>query len=435
MTGEAPRPSLIDRNFRTNAIFSYATQALTTGLGFISVTLITRYGGLAVYGQLAILIAMTSFAQAAVGVRSNDAVVKFFTRGTISGDFDQVKTILIMSFFIDAILGAFLYTSLFLLSPLLSERLLHDATLVTSVKMYAAVALITFLRGTAYGLIIATSRFRTLNVLSVLEQTTRLLLLLWFVVTEATLSLSNVIVSTGLSAGVMTFVFYAVQTRQLLKTLKNSHFRATYVAEYVKFNLSAFASSTIKLGNQGLDTLALGALTGAPEVGVYNLFKQFMSPVNIVSNPLTTQIAPKFVAAIAEDRRSDVWFTISNTERVLRRAFFAIALVIAPAAAVYSLWNGISYTPGQYFAFAIMLAGAYIQLSLWWCRSFSVAYDIRSSLISNAVYTVSIIVLIVPLTIVGGLWGAAAAVTTTLMIVSLYWRGEIRKFKQGASRI
>jgi O-antigen/teichoic acid export membrane protein len=70
---------LINTKFKKDLAFSYFTQGITIGLGFIQLFLINRYFGVETYGQLAIIMSTAGIFSALLTARSSEAITRFFT--------------------------------------------------------------------------------------------------------------------------------------------------------------------------------------------------------------------------------------------------------------------------------------------------------------------------------------------------------------------
>ncbi len=73
--------SLIDARFKGNVLFSYGAQVATIGLGFISVTIITRYAVIETYGMVSMMTLLSAILSNLLTFRTSEAVVNFYKRG------------------------------------------------------------------------------------------------------------------------------------------------------------------------------------------------------------------------------------------------------------------------------------------------------------------------------------------------------------------
>lgn len=426
------KKSLIDATFIGNAFFSYGAQAMAMLVGFANVTLVTRYAGVAVYGTLALLTALSAVLSNILTFRTNDAVVRFYGEGKASNKLEVARCSLWMGLLLDHVVGACLAGSLYFFAGTVATDLLKQPSAASAVQLYSLVLFAAFCRGTGYGLLIAREQFREANVLGLTEQVLKLLFVYVSLKMAGVLSLAAVIVATLAASTVTTLIVYWMPLREIVRLNSSVRVHRSTIAQYLRFSGSTFLSSTLKAGSQNIDNLVLGYLTNASNVGVYNLMKQFLNPIQMLSGPVGLQVYPRFVAALANRNTSAVDQTIVHGNLLLTRGAFALLFLIAPALMFYWYWINLPISPGLPVVFLLLALAAMLNQQLWWTRAFSLSTDPNLSVKGNLLATCLSLVLLYPTTMYGGVAGTAAGTVLCLTIVCLYWHRKLQAFRSDA---
>ena len=420
--------SMIDARFKGNVLFSYGTQIVGLGLGFVSVTLMTRFAGIHTYGMVAALTALAAVLTNLLTFRTNEAVVNFYKRGQVEKAPGLCRLALIGGLILDMAMGWLLFFMVQCFAPSIATSFLKDSNASSAVSLYSAVIFATFLRGTGYGLLVAEEQFRYINGLSILEQAVRVALLAAIVLSGATLSLDNIVLTMLFPAVAITAAMYVHPVKRLLGELRHISLERQRVGEYARFSLSTFASSTLKAGTNNVDTLILGYLTNPTSVGIYQLFRQFLGPIAMMAGPFSTQIYPRFAHAVAERRSRDIRTTIKHANGLLTKGVLAALLVITPLLIGFLKWNGIRLAAEDFIACALMAISAYVLQQLWWTRAFAISHNPNISLVSNIVYALFVLILVYTFTAALGLLGTALGMLLSAFAIYLYWQWVLARF-------
>ena len=419
--------SLIDNRFKLNVLFSYITQLIGVGAGFISTTLITRYAGIETLGMIAAMNALSGILANLMTFRTNEAVINFYKKGEANNTLGLCRLALLAGLILDMGMGVLLLILVQLFSPLIANSLLKHPDLQTDVVIFSGVMFAKFLRGTPLGLLVAEERFRFINMLNLGEQVLKVLLLGAMVFFGVTLTFKYIIYSIIIPAVLVTFTVYLFPLIKLIGPLRGVPLPKDQCSDYVRFSLNTFLSSTLKAGNQNIDTIILGYLTNTSEVGIYSLFSQFLSPMAMVSAPFSSQITPRFVQAIAENRSNDIRDTISHANNLLIRGFFLILIVIVPIMVIYGKYNNLNFTLEHYAGFSIMIVSAFFSQQFWWCRSFSIStqpkFSVQAGILASAITPFAVYFLI---SITGGFLGAATGILITQVMLMFFWMTKLK---------
>jgi len=418
--------SLIDSLFKGNVIFSYGTQAMGIMAGFISVTLITRYGGIDIYGMVAMMIALSGVMSQLLTFRTNEAVVNFYKRGKIKNMPGLCRLALLTGMLLDIAVGVVLFLLVKSFALLISTELLKHSNLETGVVIFSGFMLASFLRGTPIGFLLAEERFRLINSLKLVEQILKIVLFGIMIGFGIKMTFENVMWAMLISAVFVSLIAYLLLLGKLLGPLRSASMPYKYLSEYGRFSLSTFLSSSLKAGSRNIDTIILGYITNPANVGIYNLFRQFLSPVLMLSAPFTVQIYPRFVHAVTENRSDAIKTTITHANGILLRGFVFMLVVIVPALIIYGKWNVLNFGIQHYILLFLMIVSSYISQQLWWSRPFANSVDPVISINGGLMAAVLLPTLVFLFVSLVGLVGVGIGVLLTYAALYVFW---VRKLK------
>ena len=303
--------TLIDKKFISNARVNYVAQLLGMGLGFISVTLLVKFGGLELYGMMAVMLALGATVTNLISFRTNEALVRFYKRGASKSNHELQYFSVSAGLCLDIVTGLALLTIIQIFAEAIGLYLLKSTTQQDAISLFSLMASANFLRGTGYGLLTAQEQFNAISVLGVLEQGIKVVCIGLGIWSLEDLQLHNIMLLIFISSIPFTFYYIFIAVKQLFTRPLRRWTRKKWVRLYWSFSLNTFISSTLKSGYKNMDAVILGYFSSPAMVGLYNLFKQFISPLNMLSAPYSSQIYPKFVDALSKkslnlDRKSVV---------------------------------------------------------------------------------------------------------------------------------
>ncbi|MGD1867368.1 MAG: lipopolysaccharide biosynthesis protein [Phormidesmis sp.] len=422
------RSSLIDRHFLNNVFFNYGSQLIIISAGFIRVTLSTRHAGIAVYGMVATAVALSAMLTNLMTFRTNEAVIAFYKRGQSIGDPNLCYLSLVAGLCLDLAIGGLLCISVVALSSFIADFILKDIELRSGVVILGCAMFANFLRGAPAGLMVAEERFRLINSLQIIEALLKLLILLYIVISNISMTFDLVIVSTLIPAVVVTGIMYYHPIAKLIGPLRRATIPKAQLKDYFRFTTSTFLSSTLKAANLNIDTVLLSALTNPVIVGSYDILKQFLSPLSIISGPFSSQITPRFVEAVTRKEPDIIRETIKHTNLLLTRLSILVIIVMTPAVLAYSQWNGLNFTRTHYIAFSVLALSTITIRRMWWCRAFSVSTNpkisVQSGIISSFVLPISVVIFA---SLVGGLIGTAIGMLINSLVLTWFWSNKLKE--------
>ncbi len=418
--------TVIDRKFRTDALVGYTAQAGSVASNFLFMTMVTRSAGIATYGALVVLAALSSMLSNLLTFRTNEAVVAFCKQAEVRGELARARLALLAGACIDLAVGATLLVTVVWLADPIARHLIKQPGAAPEVALYAGVLFCTLLRGTPVGLLQSEGRFGATGVLTLGEHVGKVLVLLALTAGGAPVTLRGAVLAVLVPAGVAAAIGLGVLAVRLTGRFRGAGgVGRGPLREFLAFSASTFASSTLKAGNQQIDTLVLAGVSGPGVAGLYGLFRQFLSPLAFASGPLSAIAYPRFVQAVAERRGAAVRSTVAAINNRLAWGYGAMSVVIAVALGVYLDWMSIAVEPAQYAAFVLMVVTAYNGGRLWWARPFSNAVDPSLSLKANLGASVALLATLWPAASIFGINGVAAMMAAVSVALSVWWRRQL----------
>ncbi len=360
--------------------------------------------------------------------RTNEAVINFYKRGQVENDPGLCRLSLMVGLMLDLLMGGILFLVVQIMAPTIAQVLLKEINSQAGVAIFSGIMLATFLRGTALGLLVAEERFRFINSLNVAEQMLKVVLLALAVYLGVELSFENIVWVMLIPSIFVTVVVYGFPLHKLFSNLRAVRIPRQHLGNYARFSLSTFLSSSLKAGNQHIDTVILGYLTNPTNVGIYNLFKQFLSPMSMLAGPYAAQIYPRFVQAMIENKAETIRDTVAHANNSLMKGFALLLFFIAPFLSLYSEWNNLNLTGEQYLAFGVMVIASFMAQQLWWGRPFSLATDPAITLYANVISIALTVSFVYIFTEELGLIGAPLGILVNYCGVSMYYRFMLWRF-------
>lgn len=420
---------MLDRKLTSDVVFGYGAQALGFALGFAFMTLVTARGGIATWGLLAILVALSGVFTNLLTFRTNEAIIAFFKRSQIEQHPGRGKFALLAGIGLDCIAGAVVVGLFALCTEPIARWFADDPALAPHIATWGWVMAATLMRGAPVAYLQCTERFKLASALGPLDGLIKLGIAAALSL-ETALALPQVVGAVAVAAVTVTAIAYLPLLKALVVDLRRVSARGTGIGrEYVRFSLNTFASSTLKAGNQHLDTVIVGALAGPQGAGIYGTFRQFLSPISFLTGPLINVTYPRFVSAAATAGSAAVRSAIRDVNGRLLKAYVLAVVVIFPAFVLYARLVDLPLAAEHYLAFTLLALATLANGQLWWSRGFSNAFDPNLSLFANLLATVFLLATLYPATLALGLAGAAGGMLTLSMLLTAYWARALERHR------
>lgn len=421
---------LLNSKFKKDLAFSYFTQAITISFGFLQLFIINKYFGVETYGQLAIIMSTAGIFSALLTARSSEAITRFFTREMLNKNLQNAKFVLALGLTIDFITALFLVLVVYLASDFIATTFMKDINFSHEVFLYSFVTFVGFLRGTFLGYFQSKELFFQINTITVFESFIKIMALIYITFGISNSSLEDIILGLIISATISFIYVLVTFILRYIKEFENTklQYNKILLKEYWSFNIKTFASSSLKAGNSNIDNLLIAYFINVQMVGIYQIIKKILSPINVVVSPFSMLVYPKLVN----------YFETKQTER-FKAIIVKISFYIAFFCIGYSLlfFFGFDYIfelmkieviasyKTIYVLFALLL---FISSILWWVRIFSNVVNPNYSLYMNIFATAFQLTITVFTTYSFGLEGLIVSIIIMNLLIAFYWLRKVKKY-------
>lgn len=273
-------------------------------LGIITLTLVSRGLGPAVYGVAAVTISIGAFIEQVAGFQAWQAVTRYATRAQVEGDSQQFWHVVSLGFALDG-LGCIVAAALGAVVVLLFPAALGlPADTVAVVALYM-LSLAFAVSGTPLAVLRIYDRYDTVG--KVLISGAFLKLLLIAIACAFELKLGTVLAIFGGSMAAQHLIFLWLMLRLArqeggrmnLIGLRLADLRA--LPGFSSFVGSVYLSTTFRNIAQELDTIILSAASGPAIAGQYKLAKQYGSVLLRAIEPAQQVIYPRMATMVASN--------------------------------------------------------------------------------------------------------------------------------------
>lgn len=337
------------------------------------------------YGTFVFYMSIVGLIAGVFSVRSGETVVRILGLKSINR-----KALLSVATAIDFLIFILVLTIGIPISFILASLLNGSSAVDNTLLVYLTISLAApILSGTPSGVLLFEERYDQLSFIRLVSPLIRLAFLIKFstesfeLVDIATLYLWSSILGLVTCWLVLTVVGHA----------KFGFFRTSDLFLYARELKKIYASLVLKSTIQNADSIIIGFVAGSEKVGVFNVAKLLLQPMNLLLNPFGRMIYPKFIK-LTEDMQ---FAAVVKSIKLYSTIFVCISVFVFLCAALFEelifktvkiyLWND-PILVFYLFIQTLTLAG-----SGWWFRSFSLSvnpnYSIVSALIT-ALYTWSV---------------------------------------------
>lgn len=427
---------LLNSKFKKDLIFSYFTQGVTIGFGFLQLFLINRYFGVETYGQLAIVMSTAGIFSALLTARSSEAITRFFTREMINKNFQNAKFVLLIGFCID-IITAFLMLGLtYLFSDFIAKTFIKDISFSLDVFLYSFVVFFGFLRGTLLGYFQSKEMFFFINSVNVVESLIKatLLLIIIFVLQDSSL---YEIIATLITASILSYIYVLIVfLKNYIKEFKNisTKYNKAILKEYWSFNIKTFTSSSLKAGNSNIDNLLIAYFINAHMVGIYQIIKKILSPIGNFTSPFSMLVYPKLVNYFETQQKEKFKEIIFRISFYIGLFCLAYCLIFFFAFEYIFEIMKVEFFESYNIVYLLFALFTFISSMLWWVRIFSNTVNPNYSLYMNIFATIFQLTITVFMTYLFEIKGLLVSMIIMNTIVGFYMITKINIYNSTINR-
>lgn len=382
---------ILNSKFKKDLSFSYISQAIAVGFGFIQLFLINRYFGVETYGQLTIIMSTAGIFSALLTARSSEAITRFFTSEMINHNKENAKFVLLIGFCID-IITAFLMVGLtYIFSDFVAQTFMKDIKFSSELILYSFIVFFGFLRGTIFGYFQSKEMFILMNTITIIESFIKIILLILLIFIFTKISL-NYLIWTLVVASSLSFMYaFVVFLKYYIQEFNATKFSYNKVIlkEYWNFNIKTFVSSSLRAGATNIDNLILSYYANAETVGIYQTIKKIFFPLAFIMAPFSTLTINKFISYYESKKFSTLHSMIKKvTVKLLFVNIFVLIglfLILKP----FLTLQNIATNNFTYIAFLILAIFYSLPLYIWWGRNFIILHNPMLPIYSNFLLSVN----------------------------------------------
>ncbi|MCG7531148.1 oligosaccharide flippase family protein [Psychrobium sp. MM17-31] len=413
---------LTSSKFSIDLLSSYGTQAITILAGFIQLFLINRFYGVEIFGQFSIILATIGIFSSVVTARSSEAVTRFLKREELSENWESAKFVIVTGLLVDLLTAFLLLLLSYIVAGWFSSFFLKDAKYALELFLYAFVVFFGFLKGTLTGFYQAKENFIVINIFSSLTAVLNILFIsifVYFFSPTLEFLIISIVFANALSWLIMSMKFYA-DFQRYYKGYATTYNREIW-AEYWRFNLKTFTSSSLKAGNQNIESLIIGYFVDAQAVGVYQTVKKLVSPIAIIVQPLAMLTYPKMIKSFEENNMQQSQMMILKVCKYV--LLFSMAYIVLAGGFFDALLGFMSLNVvSNYFLYFLIISFTMVFASMqWWARPFSNTVNPMYSVNINLFSSFYQLLVVALCAYVWGLNGVIFALFILQLILATVW--------------
>lgn len=415
--------------FRKDIVYSNIAQIIVVVFGFIQIIIINRFFGLEIYGQLAVIMASAGFFTNLVTARTSEATTKFYKSEGISNNKKNQKFVLLLGLFIDSVLGLFLLIIISISSNLIATIFLKNEKLFFEVRLYSFIPFMMFIKGSFLGYFQGKEKFNLINIIKILDAGSKIIFIAVFYLNNK-MSLRDLIISLLVSSIFTFLLLLLLYLKYYINEFKNIQliYNISLFKEYYKFNIRTFFSTTLKSVGTNTDNLILSYFINVDIVGIYQIIKKIISPLQMLIQPIITVTYPKFIDYHERVNKDKFKNTITKINRYIS-IISIIYLILANLLFIFILAiMDIDYE--SYYQIFLFMYSIYNfgMILLWWSRNFSNTINPNLSIRMNSLVIFLQLVFGVILTYFIGVYGFLLTQLTIVLFLTHFWRKYFNEY-------
>ncbi len=357
---------MFNRDFKRNTVISYGTNAFVLGTSFLLMIMINHNAGVKSYGELAIVVSVSSLISTFLTPKSIDAVTRFFVREKLSHNLKNAKLIMVLALGIDLFASCFLLGIFFSLSESIASVFFGAPELSLIFLTYGYVSVSLFMRSSISGYFQSHEFFNTINFFQILDAVLKIIFLMMNFYVYKMPSTQIIVESYALASMVTTGLMITVflyRFREEFHTIPLSY-NTVLIKEYLLFNSKTFFATSIASINNNIDTIMLGYFTNTTLVGVYQSLKNLLIPISFISSPYAMLTTTQLTKYYSMHDRANFMGTIKKvTQVVLSLNVIIIVIMLIGLDSFLSIIGVNEVLRLEYFMLAMIVA---IKQSIWW---------------------------------------------------------------------
>lgn len=422
------------RRIARQTLWLGAATAVEVIGGFVHIFVAARLLGLEGYGGLAIVVATSRLIHGLIGVPGGDTVTTFATRSITGGRSDEAVTILRFALAVSFGFSLVAYGAIAVLTLTASSLMGVDPTHANAMLLYGAVGVLLAPRPEALAVLRLADRLSANLVVTLADNAIRIAVLVLAWVTGG--GMLAVVSATVAGATVGTVGMLSVAAVFGRRAGFQSLFGSPSVrvpTDVVRFHAGTYGRTTVGVVSANVDTILVGQLAGAADVGLYRAARQIMDmaqrPFHLVRSSAQPELSRQWYSGQGAALRGTLVRFVAYSF-VLAVVGFSVLAVLREPIAVLVLGPEfvevapllLILIPGALMASAAVAGGLPVAVG-------RVGPSLASSLAGLVVSVVGIVWLVPPYLSEGAAWArtassVAAAVVLVPFVVEIWRRSH-----------
>jgi O-antigen/teichoic acid export membrane protein len=425
------RPHL--RRLLTQSSTLLSGQVVAAALTVVIAVVLARALGEEDYGRYVLVVATVTIVAQVIDVRVWEAATRFASAHLADERRVEARGVLELAIFVNLAGGLVAMAIIAALSAPIADDLLRDPDLRGAIVVYAAIAPMLALENAAAAVFRIFDSFGRLGALYGGSAALRLGLVVAVVAADG--GLGAILVALLAAETLAAIAFVAIGSGMLRRNLPSGlSLRGRIAAlrgqlrKMGRFLLISNLMGTLRILNERLDVVIVGAIASPAAAGLLGLARTFVQPLVVLYKPFTEAIYPTLFAAEARGELARARVVLERITRLAGTAMFLAAALLSIA----SPWL-IPAIAGEEFSGAweplIPLAiGTGVLGTLFWLQAAAIAVDLqvralRLLALATAVQMTTVAVLAGSLdALAGGLAYLLFAVVWASLLVPPVWR-------------
>jgi O-antigen/teichoic acid export membrane protein len=392
------------RRIITNSGYLFSATGISAAMSMFQSILAGRLLGPSNFGILGALTTFTSVVNRFASFRMNELVVRYVSHYQEQGDEKRAAAVFKAASLLEISGSLFAFLLIWFLAPLGAQFFARDQSLTIWFQLYGSIVLANLIFESASGLLQIFDRFRMIAIITAIQSTITLLLIVIAFLSKAGLAAVVVAYMVGKVVGALGTTLAALGQAKYMWGKGWWRVPLGLLAgerrSLLTFAFSTNLSSTISLVTKDSEILWVSAFLGTAQAGYYKTALALSNLLQLPVSPLPKATFPELSREIA--RRS--WDNVRYILRQGSRLAAAYSVPVTVVLVIFGRWfiqltYGVEYLP-TYPALVILLVGYTFVNIFYWNRValLSLARPVFPTMVNFAgmVLKVSAIFLLVP---------------------------------------
>lgn len=368
---------------------SYVPEFFTVVFTFSQMVAINRIWGVETFGIWALTLAVTGLVSSVLGAKTEDSVMRLFRQARDRDKPEEASAMIVLGLALDC--------ATFLLAGLVSLaiwKLVLSSLLSVPDPGVFAITLSAFfiglMRGGFIGALIAEQCVAWANCARTLDAGIRVCLIL---VLAPVFPENALLVLSGayLCASVVTWVYSGCAVA-ITQNPARPGFSRPVIRAFWKLNLATYLSNSAKIGGQRLDTVVLSQFVTVEILGLYEVIKRLVTPVQYLYMPLVPIFSKPFVQNYDKGNSGANAAIIRKSVMVLSATLVVYFLGLVALLKWIVEVQSIEFTPIMYLCLVPVAAMSLLNASFWWLKLFTLLNNPGLLVWTSLAYTAGVIV-------------------------------------------